>query len=212
MARRREAPPTRWKSDRAVVKLTGEILKLQRELATRVVEGAIAMGERMAKIRAALPHGQWQRWIEEAVPFTRKTIANYMMLARWAEARPRDLERLAHLGPSKLYLLARVSPADRRRLTSRTPIAIPGGGTKTIDVMTVVELARVLGPTDMVAPSTPRIPIARVIEAVEQGIEGLDARVDDLLERRAEVDAEVAEDLRDRLTALVDELESAFDL
>jgi len=50
------------------------------------------------------------------------------------------LERFGHLGPAKLYLLAPLQPGERRQLTSRTPIPIPGGDPKTIDEMTHAEI------------------------------------------------------------------------
>ncbi len=125
-------PTTGWESDSRVVTLTRQINALQAETAERVVDAVVEIGGRMAEVRGRLPHGQWHHWVEEAVPFTPRTVSNYMALAAWAEANPRELERLAWLGPSKLYLLAGLSVASRRRLTSSRAVVFADGREKTV--------------------------------------------------------------------------------
>ena len=95
-----------------VGRATGGLLGLRAPLSGGIAaarrrrsRGVVAMGERMATVRDLLPRGEWRRWIDEALPFTPRTVGNYIMLAQWHEERPQDIERLAHLGPTKLYLL-----------------------------------------------------------------------------------------------------------
>ena len=206
-----ELVPDRWQDHRRVVKLTGEIIRLHERVARQLVEAVIAIGGRMAEIHEALPHGQWERWVAEAVPLTSRTIANYMRLAQWAQTRPRDIERLAHLGATKLYLLAPLEPGVRRRLTGRTPVPIPGGReAKTIDVMTVGELRKVVAGPDAFTSGGRRVPIGKLIDSIEYEIAGLDARMDLLIGRADEVEPETVVELRDRLVTMVEELEEGF--
>ena len=211
LALRAEVVPGEWQDHRRVVKLTAEILRLHERLARQVVGGVRAIGQRMAEIRDALPHGQWLKWLDEAVPFTPRTVNNYIMLAEWAARRPQDLERLGHLGPTKLYLLAPLAPADRRRLTGRTPVPIPDGTPKTIDAMTTAELRRVIAGS-FTTGGGPRMPIDKVVQGIEHTIAGLDARVDVLIDRKDEVDTETAAQLHNELLELAAELAEGFEL
>jgi hypothetical protein len=209
IARRGDARVKRFEDDRQVMRLTTEILRLQRRLAKKVVGDAI--GHRMLRVKANLVHGEWLRWLAEQMPFTHKTVSNYMMLARWSDERPQDIERLAHLGPTKMYLLAPLTPGVRRSLTSRTPIPIPGGGKKTIDVMTVVELRKVID-GGLATPPVRRLPIGEVIQGVTHDMAGLGARLDTLFARKREVDEPTARNVHDGLLALAAEVRAQFDL
>ena len=205
-----EIVPTRWEDHRRVVKLTTEIRQLQRRTAQQFVEGIIAIGRRMMEIRDTLARGEFQRWIAEAVPFTVRTVSNYILLAQWADDRPRDLDRLGHLGPSKLYLLAPLQPGERRRLTSRTPVPIPGGEPKTIDAMTYGELKRAID--GGFTSSAGGVSIGTVVQRVQFGLAGLDANLDVLVGRADEIEPEIAEEMHAKLVELVGELEAAFGL
>ena len=138
------APDTPWEQRPEVVHLTQQVLRLQAVTASTVVTSLIAIGEAIGEIRDALPHGQWERWRDEAVPFSAQTIANYMGLARWAEARPAEVEKLSPLGPSKLYLLIPLAPAVRRKLLRRRTHDLPDGSRKSLELMTVTEVARLI--------------------------------------------------------------------
>ena len=93
-----------WQRNREVQRLTREILALQHDVAAKVVAAVAEMGTRMRQIRAALEHGQWLSWVQTAVPFDARTITRAMRLSEWAEAEPRELARLEHLGPTKLSI------------------------------------------------------------------------------------------------------------
>ena len=137
-----------------------------------------------------------------------RTVNNYMLLAEWMDGRPRDLERLGHLGPSKLYLLAPLQPGERRRLTSRTPVPIPGGEPKTIEAMTYGELKRAID--GGFTSSASGVSIGKVVQRVQYGLAGLDANLDVLVGRADEVDEDVVAELHAKLVELVGELEAAF--
>jgi hypothetical protein len=201
-----------WEQRPAVVHLTRQILRLQAATASTVVESVIAIGDAAREIHDDLPHGQWTRWCAEAVPFARQTLSNYMALSRWAEARPKEVEKLAHLGPSKLYLLLPLPPAVRRRLTGRKPIPIPDGGVKTIDLMTVSELARVTAEEVRALPEHKPMPVGRVVGRLRRSIAGLDASAHALVERAADVNIEEARALHEALLSVAQTLEAEFDL
>lgn len=199
-----------WQRNREVQRLTKEILALQRDAGAKVAAAAVEMGAKMRQIQAVLEPGQWLRWLETAVPFTRRTITNYMRLSAWAEEQPRELGRLEHLGPTKLYMLAPLAPDLRRKLTGRAPIVIPGHPRpKVIDVMTVAELTKVIG--DLTTRPSPRKPIGKLVQGLRHRIAGVDAVADELVRRKDEVDEEHADALLEALRAVVAELEEAFD-
>lgn len=215
LARRRTDLPAHpvldWQRNREVARLTREILELQHDVAGKVVTAIVQIGTRMRAVRAALEHGQWLSWLETAVPFDRRTVTRTMRLSEWAEAEPREVERLEHLGPTKLYMLAVLPPERRRELTRRgVPLVIPGHERpKTIDVMTVVELGEVIG--GLTTRPAPVRPITAVVQGVRHRIAGLDAVADELVRRKREVDDEQADAVLEALRSVLAELEAAFE-
>jgi hypothetical protein len=210
VARRTTLDLPDWQRNREVQRLTREILALQHDVAAKVVTAVAEMGTRMRQIRAALDHGQWLAWVQTAVPFDARTITRAMRLSEWAEAEPRELKRLEHLGPTKLAMLAPLPPDRRRGLTGRVPVVIPGHERpKTIDVMTTVELGQVIG--GLVARPAVKKPIAKVVQGLRHRIAGVDAVADELVRRKDEVGGEQANELLEALRAVVAELEEAFE-
>ncbi|MBV1857165.1 MAG: DUF3102 domain-containing protein [Nannocystaceae bacterium] len=201
-----------WEDRPTVVHLTHQILRLQALTAARVVESVIAIGEATQEIHDELPHGQWARWCAEAVPFARQTLSNYMALARWAEERPKEVEKLAYLGPSKLYLLLPLPPGVRRRLVGRKPIQVPDGPLKTVERMTVSELARVTAQEVRVLPEHRPMPVGRVVGRVRRSIAGLDASAQALVERAEDVEPDDARVLHDALLEVAESLRATFEL
>lgn len=200
-----------WEKRPSVVLLTKQIMRLQAVTASTVVESVIAIGDAAREIHDELPHGQWTRWCAEAVPFARQTLSNYMALSRWAEARPKEVERMAHLGPSKLYLLLPLPPGVRRRLTGRKPVAIPGGGQKTVDFMTVSELARVTAEEVRALPEHKPMPVGRVVGRLRRSINSLQGSAHALVERSGDVDPEEARALHEALLEVAETLRGEFD-
>lgn len=210
-SRRLAAPATGWRADARVVALTDQINRAQRKTAKQVVATVIEIGRRVAEVRERLDHGQWQAWVTEAVPFTPRTLTNYTALATWSAAKPAEVERLAVLGPTKLYLLAGLSGQERRRLTSGA-LTLPDGRKKTLALMTVAELAELLGSERGLALAPVRPPIHRVLGKMRHRIAGLEAIAEELLRRRSEVDGDEALELRNELVELVDTLDEGFGL
>lgn len=139
-----------------------------------------------------------------------RSIHAAMRLSEWAEAEPREVTRLEHLGPTKLAMLVPLPPDHRRTLTGRVPLVIPGHPwRKTIDAMTVVELGQVIG--GLTTRPSPKKPITKLVQGVRHRIAGLDAVTDQLIARKTEVDEEQAATLLAELRAVLEALEGAFE-
>jgi hypothetical protein len=82
---------------------------------------------------------------------------------------------------------------------------------KTIGAMTVGELKRVID-GGLSTPPVPRVPTSALVQDFRHEVAGLGARVRELAERRDEIDLETAQQLRDELGAVHDELTDVFDL
>ena len=197
-----------WRSDARAVALTDQITRLHGKLVDTMTKTVVEIGRRMTQIHDRLAHGQWNRWVEQSTLFERRTIDNYMRMFRFSRDEPRQFARFAHLGPSKLYVLASADIARVAKLKVREAIAIPGGGgRKTIDDMTVRELSRVVGDLAPVPHDEP--PIGKLVQSATHKIAGLQAVVDDLVARADELPAGTADDLAQTLRALADELDAA---
>ncbi|MCX4239386.1 DUF3102 domain-containing protein [Paraliomyxa miuraensis] len=207
---RRTEDPTDWTRNREVARLTKEILALQREAGAKVVATVVAMGDRMRQIRKQLEPGQWLSWVETAMPFTPRTIQSAIRLSEWAETEPRELTRLEHLGPSKLYHLVPLAPDIRRKLTGRVPIVIPGHDRpKTIETMTVIDLKKVIG--DLTDRPAPPKPIGKLVAGLRHRVAGLDVLADELVRRKDEVDPEQVEEVLEGLEEVLEALRGAFE-
>ena len=208
LVRRTESTPE-WQRNREVARLTKEILALERETSTKVAAVVVEMGTKMRQIQATLEHGHWLSWVATAVPFSARTIQSAMRLSAWAEQEPKELARLEYLGPTKLYMLAPLDPDRRRELTGRIPIVIPGHERpKTIDVMTTVELGKVIGGFTT-RPGPPKS-IGRLLQGLQHRIAGVDAVADELVRRHEEVGEEQADAVMQALRAVLEQLEGAF--
>lgn len=206
---RRAVEPHEWQRNREVARLTKEILALEREAGAMVVAIVVQMGSKMRQIQAALEAGEWLSWVATAVPFNPRTIQRAMRLSVWAEEQPKELDRLEHLGATKLYMLAPLDPDRRRELTGRVPLVIPGHvRPKTVEQMTTVELGKVIG--GLTSRPAPQKPIGRLVQGLRHRIAGVDAVADELVRRYEEVDAEQADAVMQALRAVLEQLEGAF--
>ena len=195
----------------AIRRLTTEILRLQASAASHLVEALVEIGQKIEAVRERLRPGEWLAWIDEELPFTRRTVANYLTLSRWAEEHPQELDRVRPLGPSKLYLLAALPPEDRKRFTGRRAHPIPGSDArKTVDRMTVAELKDVIDGFRR-TPGDPRVPIDTLVRSFRSRIAGLDDMADELVSRRRELDHDDIRDLLAEVAELTETLEAALE-
>lgn len=205
------APARITVDDPRIVRLRAKILRLQSNAAKVVVDAVVEIGRHLRRARAMLTDAQWERFLR-TLPFAARTVRNYLTLTEWAERRPAELAKAAHLGPSKLYLLAPLPANERRKFFGSRKLAIPGGdGPKTVDAMTVSELHRVII-GDLAPPALPKPPIDKVVRGVTHSVAGLDARLDIFIARKREVDRDTAAEVHTKLLALADEVGTAFGL
>lgn len=187
--------------------LTREILELDRETKTRVVQDVVAIGQRLLALQEHLGFGRWLPWLSEHLPYSPRTAQRYISIARWADEHPEDFEYFLHLGLGKLQLLAGLSPVQRDRFRRHQRFRIPGSNVrKTLVLMTYEQLGRVVQGIGGLTSEPPAIPPRKVLQRFRHRIAGLDVMADQL---RANADAfadgEIRATIAD-LQAVVDEL------
>ncbi|MEK6608095.1 MAG: hypothetical protein AABZ30_10575 [Myxococcota bacterium] len=118
-----------------VAALTERFLELKRQTLRDLVDRAVELGELLAEARPLL-RGHYHRWLDERLGVDSSTAENYVALARLAREDPGLIQRFKELGPAKLYRVARLAPAARRKVLGRSGL----------DAMTDLEFAEVVGP------------------------------------------------------------------
>jgi hypothetical protein len=199
---------TPWRRVTAVVRITRSILRAHRTMSSAAANTAVDIGRQLAQVRAALEHGQWLQWIDEAVPFGARTVQNYLALAAWAEREPDDFTRFGHLDTSKLYRIAALPKKARGKLKIDEPIRIPGGVPKLLDAMSVAELDRVIG--GLATPPVPKPALAKIVAGYRHRLAGLGQLNAQLLAQARDADRKVVSELAAELRGLAQELEAAL--
>jgi hypothetical protein len=74
--------------------------------------------------------------------------------------------------------------------------------------MTTVELGKVIG--DITSRPTPKKPIGKLVQGLQQRIAGVDAVADELVRRHDEVDAEQADAVMQAMRTVLEQLEATF--
>jgi hypothetical protein len=209
---RRGSVETGWRADKTVVRLTAKLLALHQAAAIRETDAIVEKGKLLDAVRARLSHGQWLRWADEAVPYSQRTITNYVGLARFAATEREEYDRFKDLGSTKLYELANLAANRRRRFHTTAPIAIPGTAhKKTLTLMTHEELRAVIGGPQLTAsPNDP--PIAKVLQTFRHRTAAIAALVETLKRRRSEVSAREAKAIHAEVVELAHAVASAFAL
>jgi hypothetical protein len=199
---------TPWRRVTVVVRITRSILRAHRTMSSAAANTAIEIGRQLVEVRAKLERGQWLQWIDEAVPFGRRTVQNYLALVAWAEREPDDFTRFAHLDTSKLYRIAALPPEARATLKTDEPIRIPGGIPKLLDAMSVAELDRVIG--GLATPPVPEPALAKIVAGYRHRLAGLGQLNAQLLAQARDVDRKVVSELAAELRGLAQDLEAAL--
>jgi hypothetical protein len=202
-----------WRDDATVVRLTSQILRLDKDAATAFADAVVDIGNRLIQARARLTPSAFRLWIEEALPFSPRTVQRYIALALWAKEHRKDFVLLKHLGPTKLTRITALEPKHRKSFVPKLPMRIPGTPRrKTIGAMSVVELDAVIGDKlGFTAELPPTAPIGRVVQGFRHRIAGLDAVANELVARRSEIDENTAQILREEIQAVMVRIEQAFD-
>jgi hypothetical protein len=198
-----------------VVRLTDEITRLQASAARKVADAVLQIGRRMERIRERLAHGEWERWVEDATPWSLRTVVNYLGLARWATEHPADFDRFRQLGPSKLYQLAAAPSPVIAKLKARKRHRVPDRDEpRTLELMTTADLSRVIG--DLVGrappPDVEPVSIKTIVGGYRRGLDKLQDGTTTLVNRSDEVDRDDAAAMHGELVKMAKQLARAFRL
>lgn len=88
------------------------------------VRCAYEIGRRLLWAKEVLPHGQFQAWVQEHVPFIKeRACRNYMQTADFLLANPRLLNTAESVGIHKTLLLAQLPPDELDELTQGGRVA-----------------------------------------------------------------------------------------
>jgi hypothetical protein len=110
-----------------------------------------------------------------------------------------------------MHLILSQPARTRRHIRERVRLRIPDTGVlKPLDLVTVKELDAVI--RDLAPTPPPANPIGPVLTAYAGRLEQLDAKTDVLIARAREVDRDEARELRDRMRAIIEKLETGLGL
>lgn len=126
-----EAPPDQ---PRTLEQLTTEILYIKAQTCVNYWE----MGCRLKEVKAQLPHGEWRKWLVEAVDFSKESARRLIAIA---DAFPNGNPG-CHLNYSQVWMLATVSPEIREDILAHPQLV--DGQMKTVDEMSRREMEKVI--------------------------------------------------------------------
>jgi hypothetical protein len=163
----------------------------------------------LRELREQIRHGEWLQWLESDVPFTARSAWSYMQLNDWAQRHPVNFQRLAPLGPTKLYLLIRLKPKKLAALLARKRHRVPmSGELRTLAGMTVAELMSVLGALGGHA----KRPAARAFSSYRRSVRAVVAAMEELPQHREDLDLGEVSALHSSLLSAAATLAAAFHL
>lgn len=95
-------------TDFNIEKTTAEILILKDQTAQNIIE----IGKRLIKVKKNLNHGEFIKWLENKVDFSRYTANRFMKIATEFS----NASAVQHLGSRKLFALAGLDKQDRQEV------------------------------------------------------------------------------------------------
>ena len=194
-----------------IAQLTSQILELNARVNRSDTSARVAIGALLGQVQELLGPSAWLEWLAGAVPFTPRTAQTYVHLHRWSEANPAHYPLLAPLGPSKLALLSRLPPKQLGQLLRRKVHAIPGtSNTRTLETLTVPELALVIAAFQGALPPTP-LPAQKALHNYQRRVHAL-ARATEALAAYDALPRETLHDLHEALLETAKALAEAFAL
>ncbi len=126
-----EAPPDQ---PRTLEQLTTEILYIKAQTCVNYWE----MGCRLKEVKAQLPHGEWGKWLAEAVDFSQDSAGRLIAIA---DAFPNSAP-VRNLNFTQIWMLATASPEIREDILAHPQLV--DGQMKTVDEMSKRELEKVI--------------------------------------------------------------------
>jgi hypothetical protein len=117
-----------------ISQITTEILLLKQQTAQNIIE----IGKRLIQVKEMLPHGEWGKWLEEKVEFSKSTAYRFINAAEQVGNFP----ALGNMAPTKVFALLDLPPEEREEFIQSTHEV--HGEMKTVDEMTSRELQKVI--------------------------------------------------------------------
>lgn len=136
MVREVENPPAIQEGEqpRTLEQLAVEINYIKRDTCVNYWE----MGRRLKEAKAQLPHGEWGKWLAEAVDFSQDSASRLMAIA---DAFPNSAA-LRNLNYTKVWLMATASPSIREEVMTQPQLV--DGQEKRVEDMTTRQLEQLL--------------------------------------------------------------------
>lgn len=119
---------------RTLEQLTTEILYIKAQTCVNYWE----MGCRLKEVKAQLPHGEWGKWLAEAVDFSQDSAGRLIAIA---DAFPNSAA-LRNLNFTQIWMLATSSPEIREDILAHPQLV--DGQMKTVDEMTTRQMEKVI--------------------------------------------------------------------
>lgn len=119
---------------RTLEQLTTEILYIKAQTCVNYWE----MGCRLKEVKAQLPHGEWGKWLAEAVDFSQDSAGRLIAIA---DAFPNSAP-VRNLNFTQIWMLATASPEIREDILAHPQLV--DGQMKTVDEMSKRELEKVI--------------------------------------------------------------------
>jgi hypothetical protein len=78
---------------------------------TQTASGIFEIGKRLIEAKEQIPHGEWEKWLEEKVDFSQNTAGQFMRVAREFS----NSEPVQNLGTRKIFALLAVPEESRKQ-------------------------------------------------------------------------------------------------
>ena len=178
-----------------IVQLAQQLSTLDREGGRQNSATRAAIGKLLQEARASLVQGDWLDFVTERTPFTMRSAERYIALHRFSEEQQVRYGDLAHLGASKLYLIASLPEAAQRELLSRKTHAVAGQRRKlSLEEMTYHELFQLVA-----GKAVEQSREAKAVKSFGRRIKALDKATGKLIEHAGAIDRDAAQGWRKAL-------------
>lgn len=114
--------------------IEGEINLFKQQTAIGIIE----IGKRLIEAKDQVPHGTWEKWLEEKVQIKKSTANNFMRVANEFE----DFQAIGDLGQTKIFTLLGIEKEKREDFIKQKHKV--NGKAKTVKKMSTRELQKVI--------------------------------------------------------------------
>lgn len=105
-------------TERTAPLIAAEINAIKHQVGKILLYSAVEIGQRLAEVRGLIPHGEWSKWLEESVSYSKRTATNLIRLFEEYGSPQPDLpnrQALADLSYTQAIILLGVPEEERAR-------------------------------------------------------------------------------------------------